>query len=173
MTGSVEGERTYEISTLLDAARAISPNSKEIASGSRASSDPTSTEELAVTKLLDDNGKSSKDVLEILSGTQTGESIKKYLGLEEGENNLLVERRKHLSSSSRRVMILANPDSTYRMVRFDKEHNKPFEVDVLNAEEGDENITLDEGRKEKLDEHIDSQRVDYEYNLNELVKRAY
>ena len=173
MTETFESENRPVISTLLDVSRAISPNSAEIASGSRASSDPTSTEELAVTKLLDDNGKSSKDVLEILSGTQTGESIKKYLGLEEGENNLLVERRKHLSSSSRRVMILANPDGTYRMVRFDKEHNKPFEVDILNAEEGDENITLDEGRKEKLDEHIDSQRVDYEYNLNELVKRAY
>lgn len=173
MTESIEGEKTYEISTLLDAARAISPNSKEIASGSRASSDPTSTEELAVTKLLDDNGKSSKDVLEILSGTQTGESIKKYLGLEEKAEDLLVQRRKDSPTSSRRVILLRNVDGTHRMVRFDKEPNKPFEVDTLNAEGRDDVISVDEETKEKLDEHIDSQRVDYEYNLNELVKTTY
>ena len=173
MTGSVEGERTYEISTLLDVARAVSPNSEEIASHSRPSSDPISSETLAVTKLLGDNGRSSKTLLEILTDTPTGESIKKYLGLEEKAEDLLVQRRKDSPTSSRRVMILANPDSTYRMVRFDKEHNKPFEVDVLNAEEGDENITLDEETKKKLDEHIDSQRADYELNLKELVKTTY
>lgn len=174
MTETFESENRVEISTLLDVSRAISPNSAEIASQSRPSSDPTSTEELALTKVLDDNGIANKELLNIFNGTPTGDSLKKYIALEdEGGENPLVEKKRISPNPSRRVIALTNNDGTYRIVRFDKEHNKPFEVDILNAEGGDENITLDEETKKKLDEHIMSQRSNYEFHLKELVKTTY
>lgn len=174
MTETFESENRVEISTLLDVSRAISPNSAEIASQSRPSSDPTSTEELALTKVLNDNGIANKELLNIFNGTPTGDSLKKYIALEdEGGENPLVEKKRISPNPSRRVIALTNNDGTYRIVRFDKEHNKPFEVDILNAEGGDENITLDEETKKKLDEHIMSQRSNYEFHLKELVKTTY
>ena len=168
-------DRREEISSLLDVARAISPNSEKIASTSRTS--PEDTEKLALIRLLNDNRQSNKALLEILKETPTGEEIKKYLGLdknEQAEVPIVDTSRIASSQTQRAVIFLPSENNQYRMVKLEKENQKPWELDDVNAEEGDNNIVINNPETaRKLNEHIKDQEATYEANLTELAKTTF
>lgn len=174
-------DRTEELTTLLDVARAISPNSEELGKKSRPSVDAKGTEELAVIKLLNDEGRRGKELFEILKGTEAAKSIESYLSLDnnEGENDPLISRGSAKPYPYRRVIPLVeseseNGDRTYRIVKFDKEHNTRYQIDQDNMEKGDNGIVvLDSEMAKKLNEYIEVQRSDYEFFVNKLVKESY
>lgn len=168
-------DRREEISSLLDVARAISPNSEKIASTSRTS--PEDTEKLALIRLLS-NGQSNKALLEILKDTPTGENIRKYLGLtdEKQENDLIVDRSRIESEETKRKVVLlpSENNNQYRIVRLKKEHEEPWELDDINAVEGDNDIVINNPETaRKLNEHIKDQEATYEANLTELAKTTF
>lgn len=168
-------DRREEISSLLDVARAISPNSEKIASTSRTS--PEDTEKLALIRLLNDNRQSNKALLEILKETPTGEEIKKYLGLdknEQAEVPIVDTSRTASSQTQRAVIFLPSENNQYRMVKLEKGNEKPWELDDVNAVEGDNNIVINNPETaRKLDEYINDQRATYEANLTELAKTTF
>lgn len=174
MVETYESESKGEITSLLDLSRAISPNSKKIASTSMTS--PEDTEELALIRLLS-NGQSNKALLEILKETPTGEDISRYLGLdknEQAEVPIVDTSRTASSQTQRAVIFLPSENNQYRMVKLEKENQKPWELDDVNAVEGDNNIVInDPETARKLDEHINDQRATYEANLTELAKTTF
>ncbi|MGI6484523.1 MAG: hypothetical protein ACOX0R_02790 [Candidatus Dojkabacteria bacterium] len=177
MTETYESERRKELTSLLDVARAISPDSQEIAKRSKIDSGEEN-EVLALTKLLDDDGKANRILFEILKDTPTGEKIKKYLNLTDERNqegDLIVDTRKNFSSSGqdKKVIVLYDENNKYQIVRFEKSPEQPYEIDVINTEEEDRGFSVNPETARKLDELINNQREIYESNLTELARTTF
>jgi len=165
-------EKRNEITSLLELGRAISPNSQEIAKPSRLNG-AEGNERLACMRVLNDYGAGNRILSRILNGTPQGESIKKYLGIvdkEEDDKGPIVDTEPKLPSSEhdRRAIALHDDNGTYKIVRLEN-----LEIDEVNAEDGDKGFSVDKKTAEELNELIDIQREAYETNLEELVRKTW
>ncbi|HHX99101.1 TPA: hypothetical protein GX533_00215 [Candidatus Dojkabacteria bacterium] len=151
-------EHQNKPASFYDVATMLNPEAKYIAQDSASGSAKTNIE-LALTKALDDNGKASRTIVDILDldGTEIGALMRKCAGLprkdEEKDDSLVYTSDREPDRQRTMFLLFHNHDekNTYQCIMLRKKRERPWEIDPQNVMWEDIDISVDEETAEELD----------------------